>query len=198
MGELINLNPPAPIADGDLPPSIARDSEVSQTMAAHLSAADPHLQYLTQARGDARYVRRYGQYFRAAPSVSQLLTQNVVTKINFDTITSNIGNQYSSANNRLIALETTELWRITAAIEFNLPASSRFYLWLAKNGGASLIQLLDVTTVGFFNVTTTPADITLLQGEYLELWTRILNIPNGSIFGSTSLNTCWWEGSRVG
>lgn len=144
---------------------------------------------------DALYVRKYGQYFRAAPSVSQPLSQNVVTKVVFNTVTSNIGNQYSPTNHRLTSLET-EIWRITTAIEFNLPASSRFYLWLSKNGG-DLYQLLDVTTAGFFN-TTTAADITLLSGEYLEVWARILNISNGSIYGDTTLRTCWWEGRRVG
>jgi hypothetical protein len=45
MGKLTNLNPPAPIADGDLPPSIARDSEISAAQNAHVGAADPHNQY---------------------------------------------------------------------------------------------------------------------------------------------------------
>jgi hypothetical protein len=57
MGKLTNLNPPAPIADTDLPPSVARDSELEALMAAHLNATDPHLQYPTQQRGDARYFR---------------------------------------------------------------------------------------------------------------------------------------------
>lgn len=166
------------VSESEIDPAVARDTEV-------------------QEFGDARYIRKYTQYFRAAPSVSQVLSQNVVTKINFNTITSNIGNQYSAANDRLIALES-EQWRITTAIEFNLPASSRFILWLSKNNGTTLIQLLDITTVGFFNTTVTPADISLVSGDYLELWTRVYNIPNGSIFGDTSLKTCWWEGRRVG
>jgi hypothetical protein len=182
MGKLTNLNPSAEFQAAD---------------AAHVAATDPHLQYATQARGDARYARKYSQYFRAAPSVSQGLSQDVVTKISFNTVTSNIGNQYFANTHRLVALET-EIWRITTAIEFNLPTNSRFLLWLAKNGGSNLIQLWDFTTVSFVGMTITPADITLLSGEYLEVWARILNISTGSVYGNSSLNTCWWEGSRVG
>ena len=58
MGELINLNPAAPIADGDLPPSITRDRELELAIEAHLSATDPHSQYLNFTRGDARYEYR--------------------------------------------------------------------------------------------------------------------------------------------
>jgi hypothetical protein len=197
MGRLTNLNPPTPIADADLPASIARDAEFIAADLAHVNAVDPHLQYPTQARGDARYVRKFSQYFRAAPSVSQPLSQNTVTKVTFNTVTSNIGNQYSPTNHRITAIEN-EIWRITTAIEFNLPTSSRFRLWLAKNSGSNVIQLLDLTAVGFSGMTITAADQTLLAGEFLEVWARILNIPNGSIYGDSTLDICWWEGSRVG
>lgn len=58
MGRLTNLNPPAPIADTDLPPSIARDTEIAAAIAAHLEATDPHSQYLNLLRGDGRYEYR--------------------------------------------------------------------------------------------------------------------------------------------
>jgi len=180
MGRLTNLNPADPIA-------------------AHVAATDPHLQYPTQARGDARYVRKYGQYFRAAPSVSQEVAQNVITKINFDTITHNVGNQYSSVNNRLVALETEETWRITTNINFNLPSTSRVILFLAKNGGTSLKRLQDISCpAGFFAINITPSDTLLLTGEYLEVWARILTIATGKIYGDINLDACWWEGRRVG
>jgi hypothetical protein len=51
MGRLTNLNPPAPIADEDLPSTIARDGEVKNVMDGHLAAIHPHLQYLLQAEG---------------------------------------------------------------------------------------------------------------------------------------------------
>jgi hypothetical protein len=35
MGRLTNLNPPAPIADADIPAGIARDSEVSEVIKAY-------------------------------------------------------------------------------------------------------------------------------------------------------------------
>lgn len=46
------------IADGDIPATIARDSEVatvSAALSAHEAAGDPHPQYLTQTEGDAQY-----------------------------------------------------------------------------------------------------------------------------------------------
>lgn len=54
MGELINLNS-APLIDTDIPAAIARDTEVTSAIAAHVSAANPHPIYLTQAKGDTRY-----------------------------------------------------------------------------------------------------------------------------------------------
>ena len=45
MGKLTNLNPPAPIADGDLPPPIARDTEFQEADEAHVNALHPHTQY---------------------------------------------------------------------------------------------------------------------------------------------------------
>ena len=38
-----------------MPPGMATDVETTNVMNAHLAAADPHLQYLTQARADERY-----------------------------------------------------------------------------------------------------------------------------------------------
>lgn len=42
MGRLTNLNPTAPIADADLPASIARDAEFIAADTAHATAVDPH------------------------------------------------------------------------------------------------------------------------------------------------------------
>jgi len=67
MGKLTNLNPSAPIADFDIPASITRDTEMSAAITAHLNAADPHLQYATQARGDARYFRGRSQIHTLNP-----------------------------------------------------------------------------------------------------------------------------------
>lgn len=58
MGKLTNLNPPAPIADADLPGTIARDSEINAAITTHLAATDPHQMYLDVAEGDARYEYR--------------------------------------------------------------------------------------------------------------------------------------------
>ena len=58
MGRLTNLNPVAPIADADLPASIARDAEYIAADAAHVNTQDPHSQYLNFLRGDTRYEYR--------------------------------------------------------------------------------------------------------------------------------------------
>ena len=44
MGKLTNLNP-VTIADSDIPGSIARDTEVTAALAAHLNTSHPHTQY---------------------------------------------------------------------------------------------------------------------------------------------------------
>lgn len=46
MGKLTNLNPTAPIADADLPASMARDAEYIAADQAHVNATNPHQQYL--------------------------------------------------------------------------------------------------------------------------------------------------------
>lgn len=55
MGKLTNLNPPLPLGDSDIPAAIARDAETTAAINAHLTAVDPHAQYLLQSEGDARY-----------------------------------------------------------------------------------------------------------------------------------------------
>jgi hypothetical protein len=67
MGKLTNLNPPGPIADSDIPAAIARDNEVTAAIDTHVLAADPHTQYATQARGDARYFRGRSQVHTLDP-----------------------------------------------------------------------------------------------------------------------------------
>jgi hypothetical protein len=71
MGELINLNPSKPLTEADMPPGMATDAETSTAIAAHVNAADPHLQYATQARADERYgvIKKY--YFSGFTASSQ-------------------------------------------------------------------------------------------------------------------------------
>lgn len=45
------------LADSDIPSTLARDSEVTAAFAAFVALSDPLVQYLNQARGDARYVQ---------------------------------------------------------------------------------------------------------------------------------------------
>jgi hypothetical protein len=55
-----------PITDNQLPDVITRDPEATAianaAINAHLAAVDPHLQYPTQARGDARYLRYFNSF----------------------------------------------------------------------------------------------------------------------------------------
>lgn len=46
-----------PITEQQIPQMIARDAETKEAIDGHVTATDPHLQYATQARGDARYFR---------------------------------------------------------------------------------------------------------------------------------------------
>jgi hypothetical protein len=62
MGKLTNLNPSRPLTEADMPPGMATDTEFTAADAAHLAATDPHLQYPTQARGDARYLRYFDSF----------------------------------------------------------------------------------------------------------------------------------------
>jgi hypothetical protein len=57
MGKLTNLNPLTPIADSDLPGSIARDIEITVAMAEHIQATDPHAVYLTKGEANNIYFR---------------------------------------------------------------------------------------------------------------------------------------------
>lgn len=53
MGELIDLN--SQIPDSRIPAGVARDTETTAAINAHVATADPHPIYLTQTEGDSRY-----------------------------------------------------------------------------------------------------------------------------------------------
>jgi len=46
-----------PVTEQSIPPPITRDTEFRAADTAHVEALEPHSQYFTQARGDARYKR---------------------------------------------------------------------------------------------------------------------------------------------
>jgi len=84
MGELINLNPAKPITAADLPPENAMDAEYIAADKAHTDATDAHLQYATQARGDARYMRysnSFAETIAATIAVPIKLTTNVWNEV---------------------------------------------------------------------------------------------------------------------
>lgn len=63
MGKLTNLNPPKAIADADIPPEIARDTETEEAVIGHVAAPDPHPIYLSEVEGDARYSKIKSKIF---------------------------------------------------------------------------------------------------------------------------------------
>ena len=191
MGELINLNPSKPLTDADIPGNIARDTETDAVMNAHVSAADPHLQYATQARGDARYDRKYAQRFKCALSTSQAFPSSQLTKISFGSEIQDIGNQLASS--RLTAIES-EVWRLETYITFELPASGRIILYVYKNG--AVFELLADVTSQFFLGTRASRTVDLLAGQFIEIW-AIIYQSNSKVFGDASFESSWWSGNRI-
>jgi len=56
------------IPAAQIDPAIATDAEYLAADKAHIDAADPHLQYPTQARGDARYLRYFNSFEEYIPA----------------------------------------------------------------------------------------------------------------------------------
>jgi hypothetical protein len=50
------------VPESEIDPAVARDTEFQTADQAHINAVDPHLQYATQARGDARYLRYFNSF----------------------------------------------------------------------------------------------------------------------------------------
>ncbi len=75
MGELIDLN--SQIPDNRIPAGVARDTETTAAINAHVAEADPHAQYLLQAEGDARYP----QFKRNVFTFTSGLTQGALTSL---------------------------------------------------------------------------------------------------------------------
>ncbi len=152
----------------------------------------PHLQYATQARGDARYHRKYAQTFKAAPNTSQTLTVNTAVKILFPFISSNVGSQF--ANSRLTALEA-ESWQISTFL--TLEMTGRIVLSLFKNG-IFFRKLSDqIANNGFSGQLITPLPVALVAGDFLELYALAFG-TNSKVYGDVNLDSTLWEGYRVG
>ena len=193
MGKLTNLNPSKALTEEDMPSTMATDAETTGAINAHLAAADPHLQYPTQARGDARYFRKYAQSFKVANNSSQTLTTGTGNKILFPSISSNVGSQF--ANSRLTALET-EVWQISTYI--TLEMTGRIVLYLAKNGVLFKKLADQLANNGFSAQTITPLPVApLVAGDFLEIY-ALAFATNSKVYGDTNLDSSLWEGYRVG
>lgn len=77
MGDLIDLN--SIISASRIDPAVTLDTEYIAADTAHINATDPHLQYATQARGDARYRQLNTQTFTPTVKVIGTSTGNVAT-----------------------------------------------------------------------------------------------------------------------
>jgi hypothetical protein len=202
MGKLTNLNPSKPLTEADMPPGMATDTELTAAeaaltaaQAAHLAAVDPHLQYATQARGDARYERLFASAFRATPTIGvfQTLPNNIETKISLNNEIEDTLNQYNAGLSRLTAIEA-EMWRLAVNISFSLPTSGRLYLEFRKNNTAAPgLRLLDLTpNSGVFSMLIT-SFISLGAGDYLELFCNIA-AANAVVAANFYSH---WSGQRV-
>ena len=120
MGKLTNLNPPAPIADADIPSAIARDAEVTAAINAHVGAADPHIEYLLQSEGDARYRQKDTQTFTSATKSVGVSTGPIAS---VDSATSNrCGHEVQAANSSsaaYISLHRPGLWGVHFGLDIN-------------------------------------------------------------------------------
>lgn len=126
MGKLTNLNPPAPIADADLPASIARDAEYIAADIAHLNATDPHLQYPTQARADARYVRLFNSFEQLIPA-----------PINWQ------ANTWQALGNSIVAGELSKpaLWDVCVYVQYVDTSNNTMQPYFQYCGGGTLAAI---------------------------------------------------------
>jgi hypothetical protein len=117
MGELIDLN--SQIPDSRIPSLIARDTETTAAIAAHVAAADPHPTYLTQTEGDGLYRAR----------LTALTDVDIPATIARDTeITAAIAAHVAAADPHPTYLTQTEgdgLYRarLTALTDVDIPAT---------------------------------------------------------------------------
>jgi hypothetical protein len=134
--------------------------------------------------------------FRAAASVSQVIPNATFTKVIFNSKVLDTNNQYDTTLSRLTAI-TTEIWRITLFVTFNLAASTRILLTIYKNGAETNgVRVLDnQANIGFFAQSITVPEISLVAGDYLEIF--CYTSPSQTIYGETSLITTYWFGKRI-
>ena len=120
MGKLTNLNPPAPIADADIPSAIARDAEVTAAINAHVGAADPHIQYLLQSEGDARYRQKDTQTFTSGTKSVGVSTGPIASVDS--SATNRCGHEVQAANSSsaaYISLHRPGLWGVHFGLDIN-------------------------------------------------------------------------------
>ncbi|MDP8935623.1 MAG: hypothetical protein M3N42_16160 [Cyanobacteriota bacterium] len=134
--------------------------------------------------------------FRAAASTSQTIPNATFTKINLTSEVNDSNGQYDPVLSRLTAT-TTELWRISLFITFNLGAASRILLSIYKNGAETNgVRVMDnPTNAGFFGQSITIPEISLVAGDYLEVF--CFTSPGQSVYGDATLGATYWYGKRI-
>jgi hypothetical protein len=159
MGRLTNLNPSKPLTEADMPSGMATDIEATAAATAainaHVAAADPHTQYLTQARGDARVTVGINAHVAAADPHTQYLTQargdaRVTVGINAHVAAADPHTQY------LTQAEADELYRQTSVAYFstaplppgNVAGNSIAFGWNSVQSGQGIAELCNYAGLG--------------------------------------------------
>lgn len=83
--------------------------------------------------GNAIYANRSS--FWATQSSAQTIPDEVATKVEFDTVQSNIGSDYSSANHRYTA-DATAVYLFSVSVSFSTTTGSAIHISLYKNGSS--------------------------------------------------------------
>lgn len=133
--------------------------------------------------------------FRAAASTRQSIPAGNFTKINFPSEVMDTNSQYNPTLSRLTAV-TSEVWRISFYVTFELLSPARLLLDLYKNGGNAGYRALDLpSNSGYPAQLITIPEISLVAGEYLELFCYIESAHD--IYADEALNTTYWYGKRI-
>lgn len=120
-----------------------------------------------------QFINKYqkARKFRAYVNGAQTITQALLTKIKFDTITFDNQNCFNSANNRFIAREDG-FYLVTSLITYNGgDAGSQVQSYIYKNGSSVSNVAISQPTAGNVLGILIVDIIQLKKNDYIEIWT---------------------------
>jgi hypothetical protein len=135
--------------------------------------------------------------FRAAASSNQSTNNSAWTKILFPNEIVDTNNQYDTTTSRITAT-TTEVWRISVYISFNITTSSRILTSIWKNGVevGALSRVSDFqASTGPYALLSTIQEFPLVAGDYLEVY--VYTNPSISSVADGTLSSVFWSGKRI-